>query len=440
VQKPTPYYLSWITLFQPFFACIHQEINSRQHKDLKTMGNTGSTSGGKGSAMAAVAEMMRLTKPQVMEIRKTCAAMASKDGQIRRKLFHIVVAKAGVTENSNADILDLLFTMWDENYDNQVPYLDFVVGIAPLACRYENMNSALKFVLQVMDLKETGKIDSEELITILRSKLMHSSISSGCLTTFSKQTKRHWRVSIVHRRDSRAHIITSTLSFIHLHTAGINRTMSFFGDSVLTENQIYKIADSVFDTITMISSDSEFIDRSGTYKTRNASVIAAFAVVSTCCPQTSFPPPIAHTHRFLSSSECVKTLLHEPLIEQIMAGTSNARANRKKNTNTNTNLNMASAASAVSPSSIASSIKRPRSVTFADWKQREQYDQQQGEKPFERTRLEKFDDESAFSTDQSSIMLTPLNRVRVRVSATTTDSSSENLGSHQVPRVELRGF
>jgi Ca2+-binding EF-hand superfamily protein len=262
------------------------------------MGNTGSTSGGTGSAMTAVAEMMRLTKPQVLEIRKTCAAMASKDGQIRRKLFHIVVAKAGVTENSNADILDLLFTMWDENCDNRVPYLDFVVGIAPLACRYENMNSALKFVLQVMDHKETGKIDSGELITILRSKLRHSSVSSACLATFSK-TKAYWRVSIVHRRDSRAHIIPSTLSFIHLHIAGINSTMSFFGDSVLTENQIYKIADSVFDTITMISSDSEFIDRSGTYKTRNASVIAAFAVVSNYLP-INILSSTTHSHTSLS--------------------------------------------------------------------------------------------------------------------------------------------
>jgi Ca2+-binding EF-hand superfamily protein len=194
----------------PTLLCIHQEINSRQHKDLKTMGNTGSTSGGTGSAMAAVAETMRLTKPQVMEIRKTCAAMASKDGQIRRKLFHIVVAKAGVTELRDTDILDLLFTMWDENFDNRVPYLDFVVGIAPLACRYENMNSALKFVLQVMDHKESGKIDSDELITILRSKLMHSSISGGHSI---QQNKKTLACILVHRRDSRAHIIPSTLYF-----------------------------------------------------------------------------------------------------------------------------------------------------------------------------------------------------------------------------------
>jgi hypothetical protein len=90
-------------------------------------------------------------------------------------------------------------------------------------------------------------------------------------------------------------------------------------------------------------------------------------------------------------------------------------------------------------------LKRPsersdRSVTFA-----EQYDQEdawKGEKPFERTRLELGEDESALSTDQSSIMLTPLNRVRVnrvRVTATTTSSGSD-IGSRQVPRVEMRGF
>ena len=132
------------------------------------MGNASSSS--KGTSLAAVAEMMLLTKPQVMDIRETCAAMASKDGQIRRKLFHIAVAKAGVQGHLEADILDLLFTMWDENCDNRVFYLDFVVGIAPLACRYENMNSALKFILQVMDHKESGKIDSSELMSILRGK------------------------------------------------------------------------------------------------------------------------------------------------------------------------------------------------------------------------------------------------------------------------------
>jgi Ca2+-binding EF-hand superfamily protein len=165
------------------------------------MGNSASTSGGTGLATAAVAEMMRLTKPQIMDIKKKCAEMASKDGQIRRKHFHIIVAKAG---QPDAEILDLLFTMWDENFDNRVPYLEFVVGIAPLACRYENMTSALKFVLQVMDHKETGKIGSRELMTILRSKFIQSSISGGCLCCIQQTS---CRVSIVHRRDARANII-----------------------------------------------------------------------------------------------------------------------------------------------------------------------------------------------------------------------------------------
>jgi hypothetical protein len=38
---------------------------------------------------------------------------------------------------------------------------------------------------------------------------------------------------------------------------GINMTASFFGDTVLSLKQIYKIVDSVFDTMTLISQDSE---------------------------------------------------------------------------------------------------------------------------------------------------------------------------------------
>jgi Ca2+-binding EF-hand superfamily protein len=132
------------------------------------MGNAVSNTGD-ALAMSAVAKTMQLTKPQVMEIRKACAAMASKDGQIRRKLFHIGLAKAGLLD-LDTEILDLLFTMWDEVGDNRVPYMDFVVGIAPLACRYENMASALKFVLQVMDDRETGSVDSNGLIMTLKSK------------------------------------------------------------------------------------------------------------------------------------------------------------------------------------------------------------------------------------------------------------------------------
>lgn len=142
------------------------------------------------------------------------------------------------------------------------------------------------------------------------------------------------------------------------------------------------------------------------------------------------------------------------------AGTAKRHTNLKINTNhlkidtnmsatmsttTNTSANMVAAVS-------TSALKRPlsnRSVTFADWKQREQFDQQTDgawneEKIFEHTRLEPGEDESAFSTDQSSIMLTPLNRVRVyqnrvRVTATTTSSGSD-IGPRQVPRVELRGY
>jgi Ca2+-binding EF-hand superfamily protein len=243
------------------------------------MGNASSTS--KGTGLAAVAEMMHLTKPQLMDIRKSCAAMASKDGQIRRKLFHIAVAKAGVQGHLDTDILDLLFTMWDENCDNRVLYLDFMVGIAPLACRYENMNSALKFILQVLDHKKSGKIDSSELLSILKSKFMHSCIFCGSLCCV-QHTTFCYHVSIVHRQDSRAHIILSTLYFLYSHIAGVNMTASFFGDSVLTENQMYKITDSVFDTITMISSDSETIDQSGTYDHEQFSHCRLFS--SLCLP------------------------------------------------------------------------------------------------------------------------------------------------------------
>jgi len=39
--------------------------------------------------------------------------------------------------------------------------------------------------------------------------------------------------------------------------AGINNTALYFGDYIFSSNQIYKIVDSVFETITLISHDSD---------------------------------------------------------------------------------------------------------------------------------------------------------------------------------------
>jgi hypothetical protein len=75
---------------------------------------------------------------------------------------------------------------------------------------------------------------------------------------------------IVNLRDARAHRIQYNFVlffFTFIHVTGINNTASYFGDSLLSENQIYKLADSVFDTITMISSDSDSIGHTGTNTT-----------------------------------------------------------------------------------------------------------------------------------------------------------------------------
>jgi hypothetical protein len=148
-----------------------------------------------------------------------------------------------------------------------------------------------------------------------------------------------------------------------------------------------------------------------------------------------------------------------------MAGASKIPALKKKaNLKINTNSSMRSGTANSQTMNLAtvaavstSALKRPlsnRSVSFADSKQPELYnvDAWRGAaepKPFEQTRLELGEDESVFSTDQSSIMLTPLNKVRVsrtRMLATNSNSNSGSdmesdlLGPRQVPRVEMRAF
>lgn len=108
----------------------------------------------------------------MISLRDSFVSLATQDEMISRGSFQIALAKAGVELEKDLEILDLLFTMWDSEGAEQIPYKEFATGISPLACPNDNANSVLRFAMQVSDEADTGMIGPGELEDILLRQLM----------------------------------------------------------------------------------------------------------------------------------------------------------------------------------------------------------------------------------------------------------------------------
>ena len=169
------------------------------------MGNIVSVHGDK-LATAAVANSMKLNKQQMVHIRNGVESMMDGNGQIRRRFFHIAVAKARVAIDPDGDILDALFTMWDLTGKDSVPAIDFCVGFSVLACYGDSLVQVLKFALEIQDVEETELITAEELVNILKSKEEKSMRVRVCRVilslTVTLHATRYCNDSVVFRRHS----------------------------------------------------------------------------------------------------------------------------------------------------------------------------------------------------------------------------------------------
>ena len=135
------------------------------------MGNTQTSDGTfKPLAIAALAREVCVKRSQILKLRDTFVTLSSKDEMITRDNFYEALKLAEICREEDVEILDLLFTMWDaEGYD-KVPFKEFSMGIAPLACPDESPRSVLRFALEVSDQEKTGLIGPEELEDMLLSK------------------------------------------------------------------------------------------------------------------------------------------------------------------------------------------------------------------------------------------------------------------------------
>lgn len=145
------------------------------------MGNAISPVTGDILRTAAVSKYMKLTKPQVLEILDRLEAHTATNSPVgrskhhrgttvRRAVWMQAVAAAGVRKEPDQDILDLLFTMWDVSGTGRVARAELVVGISVLACRYDGVEDALRFALEVSDQNEKRMISSHDANALLRGE------------------------------------------------------------------------------------------------------------------------------------------------------------------------------------------------------------------------------------------------------------------------------
>lgn len=154
---------------------------------------------GKGSnrmAIAAMANVTHIEKRELASLQSKFREIASREGNpnmINRTEFTEALNLVGINQNDQ-DIMDRLFTMYDKTGDDQILFKEFIVGIAPLISG--SVVEKIDFAFRLYDLEGTSYLRAQEMVNVLSQ---------------------------------------------------MNRVASYFGDPVMTEEQISSILIDVLD-------------------------------------------------------------------------------------------------------------------------------------------------------------------------------------------------
>ena len=154
---------------------------------------------GKGAnrmAIAAMANVTHIEKRELASLQSKFREIASREGNpnmINRTEFTEALNLVGVNQNDQ-DIMDRLFTMYDKTGDDQILFKEFIVGIAPLISG--SVVEKIDFAFRLYDLEGTSYLRAQEMVNVLSQ---------------------------------------------------MNRVASYFGDPVMTEEQISSILVDVLD-------------------------------------------------------------------------------------------------------------------------------------------------------------------------------------------------
>ena len=154
---------------------------------------------GKGANRMAIAAMSNVThveKRELASMQSKFREIASREGNpsmITRTEFTEALGIVGINQN-DADIFDRLFTMYDKTGDDSIAWRDFIVGIAPLISGTHV--DKIDFGMRLYDVEGTSYLKVNEMANVLSQ---------------------------------------------------MNRVASYFGDPVMTEEQITNVMLDVLD-------------------------------------------------------------------------------------------------------------------------------------------------------------------------------------------------
>ena len=198
-------------------------------------------------AIMAVARECRLEKRQIVALRNAMAGFSNQRGMIDRGGFDKALVLANL---ASVEILDLLFTMWDNARDGLVPFKEFCVGISLIACPNDEIPAILGFALHVGDIMNRGYLGAESLCNLL---------------------------------------------------SGINLTTSYFGDAHLSPAEIHAVVDAVFE-----SGEIEVITHEG-----KQDMFVFFSVFLRVFSMYSLIFPAARPHNSLHQETILKSVHKE---------------------------------------------------------------------------------------------------------------------------------
>lgn len=164
------------------------------------MGNS-QPSGRNRMAITAMAELMKVTKVQLLDLREVCLSYSSGPDRNNIHAFKMkrtdllrAMDEVDIKDGRDFDVFDQLFTMWDKSGDDEVNTILFLASVSPLSSVMDTATK-LEFALKMFDANETGRISH-----------------GGMMKLFD----------------------------------GINATASYFGDTVITPNQIEMMCQDIF--------------------------------------------------------------------------------------------------------------------------------------------------------------------------------------------------
>lgn len=198
-------------------------------------------------ALVAVAHVMTVTQLQILEIRENCMIGSLGQKRTRPKISRAFFQKAMIrsrisSEEQDWRVLGHLFTMWEDEGEERVDFVEFLTGISVVACGdCKSLQEVLMFAMQVMNVNKTYSITKSKLEKLLN---------------------------------------------------GINATAAYFGDFVFATHQVHVICDSVFESL------AEQIHSDGTISHEEcASLLARHPMVQQFVRGQGQYKYVAFTHR-----------------------------------------------------------------------------------------------------------------------------------------------